>query len=294
MKKLFVEFLFDYVEANFNYLILRNYENLPEDEGHDIDLLISSDEGWKIAELLKVIENKFPILIIKNYRYNNLKSHIIVFDNEILHLDFFTNVQWNRINLFDTSKLLEQKIRFKNKYWVINPNNFMEYCWYLHIIRKGNLKKEKYILNAFKWQNKKGSNRYGIDIYDTNSIKNKLLLFFHFFKQNPIDVIYKTFQNLYFKTKKLIHPYAKIFHPESNIATKDLCLNFCFIGYKEFNYSKKDYLALIKIYLALCNEHGVLVSDAFLLKNPILEKLFKKYFVKTTENLKNSVTLSLK
>lgn len=294
IKRLFVDYLFNYIERNFNYLILRNYENLPEDEGHDIDLLIHKKETPKIEQFLELILEIFPIKIYKNYRYPNLLSHLIVFENEILHLDFFTNVQWNKIDLFETFYLLNRKIRFKYRYWIMNPNDFQKYCWFLYIIRKGNLKKEKYIKNAKYWICNIAFENIGIDIDKGLIVKNKVLLFLYFWKKSPIKVISGTFKNILFKINKLSHPYGRIFYPIMNQEIADTCIQFCFIGSKFFVCSKTDLLSIIKAYVALTKEQGVIVSDPFLKKNRLFHVLLQKYFVRTTNDLQESINHILK
>lgn len=293
MKRQFVDFLFTYLESNFNYLILRNYENLPEDEGHDIDLLIDCDEEKKIEILLDLIRDKFEIKIFNNYRYDNLRSHIIVFENDILHLDFFTAVQWNRVNLFDTSNLLSRKVRFKDNYYVMNPIDFQKYCWFLFIIRRGNLKKDKYINGALNWTENPAKKNDRIDIKNRSFNKNKFLLFIFFLRKSPVKFLLGSIKNIIFKVNKIVKPYGRIFDPESNINTINMCVKFCFIGQKKFINSKRDYLAVPKIFFAMADETAIILSNEFLLKNPEVEFILKKYFVRTSDNLQESIALTL-
>ena len=214
--------------------------------------------------------------------------------HQILLCDFFTSVQWNRIDLFSTKILLKSKIRFKNILWILNPNDFEKYCWYLYIIRKGKLKKEKYIKNANIFQNSLRNQTGIFKVQNLNNKFNKLIFVFSFFKKKPLSFIISSLNNIIFKFNKIIYPYGRIFHYESDIRTQSLCSEYCFINHQVFNYPIHDFLAIFKIYYALTNETGVVISKEFYEKNPEVNLFLRKFIVQTTSDLKESVSLIYK
>lgn len=286
-KKTFVDFLFSYLERNFDYLILRNYENLPFDEGHDIDLLIEEDDLYKIEILLSSIKKQFSVDVYKNYRYKDLKSHIIVFEDDILHLDFFTAINWNNTPLFDTRDLLERKELFKDKYWIINKNDFQRYCWFLYIIRNKQVK-PKYIKNAL-YYDRTNTKQPNLTLTDDSLYKQKLILFLYFLKKNPVKTINNTFRTLSFKLSKLLNPYGRIFIKETNSYLTEKCSTFCFLGKQEYLSSEKRYSHLLKIYLALVDERAVFVSKNYLERNPLTHFIFKKFIILNQTSLRGIV-----
>ena len=116
LKNDFMDFLFTALNRDFRYLVLRNYEGLPYDEGHDIDLLISDAEKNKIAPLLQQLKTKFQVTVFHNYRYPGLFSNVIVFDDNIIHLDFFTNIRWKSVPLISTEAMLATRMLFNGIY----------------------------------------------------------------------------------------------------------------------------------------------------------------------------------
>ena len=210
-----VNFIFQFAESELNYLILRNYENLPEDEGHDIDLLIDKSELNKTDLLVAKLKEEYHIPVFKKECWYGLRGYVLIINNELLHLDFFYYVQWNRLNFFDTHEALSRKIRFKEKFWVINEKDLCYYCWCNYIIAKGKIKKTKYIDMALTWQRKYNTNP-NIDIEKYNCNHNKKYLFIALCKKIPLrKIIINTIKNMWTK-------FIKIFSMDGRIYISDV------------------------------------------------------------------------
>lgn len=209
MKNEIVKYILQFAEHNLDYLILRNYENLPDDEGHDIDFLINESELPKTQSLVHEIKVKFNTRIFKRQQYYGLCGYVIVIGDTILHLDFFTRIQWNRFNFILTKEALSRKKRYHDL-WVISDEDLYYYCWVLYI-RVGGHIKEKYRINAFKWEDELNQNMT-INIRTLSPKKNKQNLIKHLIKETTIrKTIANTFANIAFKIWKLSSMDGRIY-----------------------------------------------------------------------------------
>lgn len=279
-KQIIVEFILQYLNENFNYLILRNYENLPEDEGHDIDILISRREEVKINIFLKIIKEKFNVDIYQTTLYKNLRSSLLVMDNYILHLDFFFDIQWLNVPLFDTDSLLKNKCNYKN-FYVLDKLNSEKQSWYLYIIRNGNVK-EKYKKLALNYENHKDKSI----LLSLNDRKRKEKLVFELLNKSYLNFIVGVYTSISIKVKKLFNPYARIIYLDKSSSKHiETLKEFIFISYKEYrsDIKLKD---ILKIYFSLTNENLVIVNNQ---THKSWIKLLSKYMVTSNDNLKVSV-----
>lgn len=199
MKQKIVRYILDFAESRLDYLILRNYENLPEEEGHDIDLLIKDEELPITSELIKDIKDHFDVRIFKRQQYYGLCGFAIVVGETVLHLDFFTQVQWNRFSIIPTEVLLSRKKRYNGSLWVISDEDLSYYCWVMYIRSKGNIK-DKYKKLAFDW----GDNHHPkINIRTGSANMNKFMLIKSLISQNSMrKTIINTLANIRFKIWK--------------------------------------------------------------------------------------------
>lgn len=218
MKKEIVKYILQFAEQYLDYLILRNYENLPEDEGHDIDFLINEEELPKTRILVLEIKEKFKVRIFKRQQYYGLCGYVIVIDDTILHLDFFTRIQWDRFIFISTNDALSRKKRYHDL-WVISDEDLYYYCWVLYI-RAGGYIKEKYRVSAFKWEDDFNQMKT-INIRTLSPRKNKLNLIRHLIKGTTITQTFNnTFANIVFKIWKLTSMDGRIYISEDMKAAK--------------------------------------------------------------------------
>ena len=258
IKDRIVKDIFSFAENNLDYLILRNYEGLPEDEGHDIDLLVDTTELHKSDWLINQLKRNYKIRVFKREQYYGLRGYAIVIDNTVLHLDFFTIIQWNRFNFIPTKDALSRKKRFKDSYWVISDYDFDYYCWINYIRAKGNIK-EKYAVRAFEWEDLYNKDKI-IDIRNGNKDTNKRILIKQFY--STIEwwrPAYNTFRNVCFKIWKLGNMDGRFYVTDdlSNPIIK-ICRKYCCCN--RFDVSDSDNLGFLKALKLIYLEYSIGMS----------------------------------
>ena len=96
MEKKFIRNIFDYLnDSSINYCVLRNYVNLPNDFGNDIDLLIKKSDLKFITKSLKIIATSNNIHFLKTVNRFGYRG-LYFFDqlsNEIILIDLFYRLQ---------------------------------------------------------------------------------------------------------------------------------------------------------------------------------------------------------
>lgn len=286
MKKEIVQYILQFAEQNLNYLILRNYENLPEDEGHDIDFLIEESDLPKSYRLVQEIKAIYHVRIFTRQQYYGLCGYVIVIDDTILHLDFFTKIQWNRFNYISTKDALSHKKRFRNL-WVISDEDLYYYCWVLYIRANGHIK-EKYRENAFRWEDEYNKNMY-INIRSKSSINNKAYLIKLLIRQTGVfRTITNTFANICFKVWKLTSMDGRIYVTD-DIHNKNLVTlrKYCSCNQKDIASLKEINIpSLIKL---LYREYSILVSPSEWGKIWWTRYIPSPYIVNTVEDLDETV-----
>lgn len=123
MERKFIRNIFDYLnDSLINYCVLRNYINLPDDFGNDIDILVQKSDLNVITKSLKIIANSNNIQIVKIVNKFGYRG-VYFFDqlsNKIILIDLFYRLQ-KRWNVYaNTENILNNKILYRNIY-VINP-----------------------------------------------------------------------------------------------------------------------------------------------------------------------------
>lgn len=254
-----VKYVFDFAEKELDYLVLRNYENLPEDEGHDIDLLINKVELYKTDILVKQIKQLFHIPVFKKECWFGLRGYVLIINNELLHLDFFYQIQWNRFNFFKTQDALSRKTRYKDSFWIINEKDLYYYCWCNYIIAKGKIKKTKYIDMAILWQRNFNENP-NIDIEKFNPNHNRRQLFISLSKNDYFwKPITNTVKNVWAKISKVLSMDGRIYVsdvPETDSLSKVRYNCFC----NQMTYPMKLPNPL-KLFKMLYKEYAILVRS---------------------------------
>lgn len=235
MKSELVKYIFNYAEKNLNYLILRNYESLPEDEGHDIDFLIDESELYKKNLLISELKERFNIRVFKRQQYYGLCGYAIVIEGKtVLHLDFFTKIQWNRFNFIPTDEALKRKKRYKDCLWVIGDIDLCYYCWINYIRAKGNIK-EKYRKLAFLYEEQYNKDKL-IDVFNKSNEANKIALIHKLIKNTSFATVLKnTIANIWFKTWKLFYMDGRIY------VTDDLDSQLLFAARRYCSCVMKDF-----------------------------------------------------
>jgi len=127
----FINKLFSLLNDNYNYAVLRGYEELPNhNSSHDIDILIEKNDFDKLINKFCTLieEEKFKVLM---YNQNERFNTIIIAKYErdeinFLYLDFFFNYSLYGLHFFDASEVLESRIFNGKIYHVSILYEFLE------------------------------------------------------------------------------------------------------------------------------------------------------------------------
>lgn len=260
MKHNIVHYIFEYAERHLNYLILRNYENLPEDEGHDIDLLIQEKEYPIARRLIQELKDHFNIPIFLHDDYFGLHSFCLIIGEAVLHLDFFTHIQWNRISFIPTDQALSRKQRFKDSYWVLSDADLEYYCWVNDVLAGGKVK-EKYQKLALQWQMKQPSTEC-IDIRKGTPAKNRKMLMRRLCASiSLLRLCFLSLSTLCFKAYKVTRMDGRIYIGEAPLSRPvETCRFYC--SCKQIDIADDEPIGILQCFRLLYHERAVLISPA--------------------------------
>lgn len=120
-EKNFLETFLSYLNDNFNYCILRNYEEYPEKMGNDIDILVEENDINNLLINLEkyFVENKLLYKIkAKNKSFLSIICFYESFNKtiETIHIDIWIKIEWRGIEWINTKYILKNKIKYKNFY----------------------------------------------------------------------------------------------------------------------------------------------------------------------------------
>ncbi len=145
--------IFDYLNKNLQYAVLRNFENLPEGSGRDIDIIIEKrkfKEG--LPKLINIIsDNGFYITSL----YRSEKMTAITCLNvtgNCVHFDFLFNTSLHGIIFIDAECMIKQRVFNGRIYHVSQEFEFLDKYLYLKALghqypeKYGNLKEK--VLNG--------------------------------------------------------------------------------------------------------------------------------------------------
>jgi thymidylate kinase len=92
------------------YIYLRNHENLPDDVGNDVDLLIPKGQT---AEALEIIKSEASIngwKVLRKVQFSPLSVFLAEENGEaFMHIDLFERIEWHYLNYADANCLLRSR-----------------------------------------------------------------------------------------------------------------------------------------------------------------------------------------
>jgi len=144
-KEILLSIINKFEKNKIRYCFLRNYENLPEKFGNDIDILTDFSSAEKVTQIIKEVTNKYDWVF--NQRGKNL--YFILHEKGLETLDFFrldivTKIQTDGIEYFSANKFLQFTEVSKNGFRI--PEQNMEFFHIVsHSILGPNYNKRKYI-----------------------------------------------------------------------------------------------------------------------------------------------------
>lgn len=206
----------DFNSNNINYCILRNFENIPENIGNDIDFLVDEKQFKRIDLILDTVMNQFDftLLITKN-RFGYVgKYYIHTKTNNILLLDFFTKSSKKWLEYADVAYILKHKVQFKNFYvprqgsilYTVLLKDLLTYSQLRNknndlLTHMGDEVKKEFIETGSKYFDKK----ILLNLFD--SLKNDKVLYSKQYLFNNLKTynnITNTIKYTYYRTKEVI------------------------------------------------------------------------------------------
>lgn len=123
--------LFDYLNQNVSYAVLRNFEGLPfTNDSRDIDIIIEKREWNKYKSAIQstIINSGWQIITyLNNGRLITYVCGIIEDDDvELVQLDFFLNTSVHGITLVDAKEFIESRIFNGKVYHVSQEYEFLD------------------------------------------------------------------------------------------------------------------------------------------------------------------------
>jgi len=132
------------------YLVLRNYENLPEKplEGSDVDILINKEDEKRYSEILKNAVLESGSLILFRFRQSNCLS-FFVYQKKPFPLgtwvDAFWEISTKGFKFANENYLLKKRIRHKKNFFIPPPGGEAATLFLKDILTQGFIK-ERYLL----------------------------------------------------------------------------------------------------------------------------------------------------
>jgi hypothetical protein len=99
-----------------NYVVLRNYQNLPEEYGNDIDLLLKPSDFNRAINVINSLVKEHGLKVnrvVSKYCYTGIYIEV---EDKILLVDLFTNLVKGWVEYSKTYSVLENKCKRKNFY----------------------------------------------------------------------------------------------------------------------------------------------------------------------------------
>src|ERR1051326_973082 len=138
-------------EAGIDWLILRNYENLPETTTNDIDVLLSPRQLYQAEKVLLRIAGDSGFRLANRVEFATLAFYFFhPGSGAQVHFDLFTALKWRSFDFLNCERFLEKKVN-RGLFAVPHPAHEAVTSLLATMIYTGNIK-EKYkplIANGF-------------------------------------------------------------------------------------------------------------------------------------------------
>ena len=130
-------------EAGIEFLILRNYENLPETTTNDIDVLVSTKD---LEDAERVLLGAARLSGFRLHNRAEFATLALYFSSEEstaqAHFDLFTTLKWRSFDFLDCADFLRNRVA-RGIFWVPRPAHEAATNLLANLIYKGRVK-EKY------------------------------------------------------------------------------------------------------------------------------------------------------
>ncbi len=107
---LVLKFLHDFDSAGLSYVYLRNYENLPEDIGNDVDILVPKNMRGRAAEIIRSLLPGTGWELVRQVEFGPISLFLASSDgSQFMHMDLFDRIEWHWLEYADSPGLIERR-----------------------------------------------------------------------------------------------------------------------------------------------------------------------------------------
>lgn len=100
----------DLEHAGIETVYLRNYENLPDDIGNDVDLLVSRNMRGRAAELIRNALPGTGWKLVREVEFGPISLFLASSDDsQFMHLDLFDRIEWHWLEYADSAALIARR-----------------------------------------------------------------------------------------------------------------------------------------------------------------------------------------
>ncbi len=98
-------------DAGIKTVYLRNYENLPDDIGNDVDLLVSKNMRGRASEIILDALTGTGWECMQQVEFGPISFFLANSDgSQFIHLDIFDRIEWHWLEYADTASLIERRV----------------------------------------------------------------------------------------------------------------------------------------------------------------------------------------
>ncbi len=171
----FVVELFEILNKNYTYAVLRDYQELPENfKSHDIDILIERDDYNRLINVLKSLFEflDYKLLMVnKNERFQTLVvAKRVANELQFLYIDFFFNYSLYGVKFLDASDVLKRRVFNDKVYHVSLVDEFLEKFLNTSLLNHTYPEKYRHIFDNINENNKKEVDEILAKIFNDKSI----------------------------------------------------------------------------------------------------------------------------
>lgn len=145
---MFLSKLFDRLSKDkITYCVLRNYEQLPEEIGNDLDIWIKNGDQEKFQKILFEVARDFHWTIIKYVPRFGFKLDTFFANEEpslnIIHIDCWWFFYWRNVSFIDDRSFCDHIAMFKQGFYIPSPGLEASILLLQNLLYQGKVK-EKY------------------------------------------------------------------------------------------------------------------------------------------------------
>lgn len=129
----FLQDIFNYLNKNCKYAVLRSFDNLPDSyDSHDIDMIMSEEEYDRVKADIYFIAEKHEYKLIQYYRDERFVTiffqRVKESESDILELDFFFAMSAKGIMMIDVEEILKNRCFNGRVYHVSLVDEVLDKC----------------------------------------------------------------------------------------------------------------------------------------------------------------------